>query len=77
MLPVHYYNFETSHFEKFSNFIGIAFQITDDILDVTSSSETLGKTARSDIHNKKSDLCQSFRIKKVTPTSRAENSKSR
>ena len=34
--------------------IGIAFQITDDILDVTSDAATLGKPVASDIENDKS-----------------------
>ena len=33
--------------------IGLAFQVVDDILDVTQASETLGKTAGKDVdHNK-------------------------
>lgn len=40
--------------EKFADSIGIAFQITDDILDVTASSKQLGKPVGSDIANKKS-----------------------
>jgi geranylgeranyl diphosphate synthase type II len=35
---------------------GIAFQIQDDILDVTKTTEQLGKTANSDIANHKSTL---------------------
>ena len=40
--------------EKYAENIGIAFQITDDILDVTSTSEVLGKPVDSDIGNDKS-----------------------
>ena len=34
---------------RFSRNIGLAFQVMDDVLDVTASSETLGKTAGKDI----------------------------
>ena len=34
--------------------IGLAFQITDDILEIVSSKETLGKSTNSDIKNHKS-----------------------
>ena len=37
--------------KSFGNKIGLAFQITDDILEVTSSKETLGKNINSDIKN--------------------------
>jgi farnesyl diphosphate synthase len=33
--------------------IGLAFQVVDDILDVTQASETLGKTAGKDLHSNK------------------------
>jgi farnesyl diphosphate synthase len=33
--------------------IGLAFQVVDDILDVTQASETLGKTAGKDFHHNK------------------------
>ena len=36
---------------RFGNKIGLAFQITDDILEVTSSKETLGKNINSDVKN--------------------------
>lgn len=39
--------------EKAAYEIGIAFQIQDDILDVTSSLETLGKPVGSDVKNRK------------------------
>ena len=39
--------------EKIASDIGIAFQIQDDILDVTSTTEELGKPIRSDEKNEK------------------------
>jgi geranylgeranyl pyrophosphate synthase len=39
---------------RFSRNIGLAFQVMDDVLDVTASSETLGKTAGKDITADKS-----------------------
>ena len=39
---------------KFSKKIGLAFQITDDILEVISDKETLGKNINSDTKNQKS-----------------------
>lgn len=44
---------EISRIEKIAENIGIAFQIQDDILDVTSSLEVLGKPAGSDEKNHK------------------------
>ena len=40
--------------EEYCNNIGLAFQIVDDILDVTSDEETLGKPIGSDSENEKS-----------------------
>lgn len=40
--------------EAYAESIGLAFQIVDDILDVTADSETLGKPIGSDGENKKS-----------------------
>jgi geranylgeranyl diphosphate synthase type II len=40
---------EVAHLRCFGQKIGLAFQIADDILDVTQSSEQLGKTAGKDI----------------------------
>ena len=40
--------------ESFGKKIGLAFQITDDILEVTSDKETLGKNTDSDLKNSKS-----------------------
>ena len=40
-------------FKEFASHIGLAFQITDDILDVTQTEEVLGKNKNSDIKNNK------------------------
>ncbi len=42
-----------NEFEKLSGYLGIAFQIQDDILDCTSTFEKLGKPIKSDIKNNK------------------------
>lgn len=44
---------ETDRIEKIAKNIGIAFQIQDDILDVTSTTEILGKPVLSDEKNQK------------------------
>jgi farnesyl diphosphate synthase len=44
---------EMNVLERFGGKIGLLFQITDDILDVTSTSEALGKTAGKDLASKK------------------------
>jgi farnesyl diphosphate synthase len=38
---------------RFGASIGLAFQVMDDVLDVTADSGTLGKTAGKDAHNDK------------------------
>ena len=45
---------ELSLLREYSKFIGLSFQIIDDVLDVTIPSDQLGKTAKSDLNNKKS-----------------------
>ena len=42
-----------NEFDVFAKNLGIAFQIKDDILDVTSSEEELGKPIKSDEKNEK------------------------
>ena len=42
-----------SALESYGAAIGLAFQVVDDILDVTADSATLGKTAGKDAHNDK------------------------
>lgn len=45
---------DTKALHVFSRNMGLAFQVMDDVLDVTASSETLGKTAGKDIAAEKS-----------------------
>lgn len=44
---------QTHHLRCFGSSIGLAFQIVDDILDVTQTSEQLGKTAGKDLASEK------------------------
>ena len=47
---------EIGKMEEIAGKIGLAFQIQDDILDVTSTTEILGKPVHSDEKNEKNDL---------------------
>ena len=50
-------NASTDNLKKisvFGNKIGLAFQVVDDILDIESTTETLGKDVGSDVENEKS-----------------------
>ncbi len=51
--------------ESFCENLGIAFQIQDDILDVTGSEEELGKPIGSDAENEKSTYVTLFGIEKA------------
>ncbi len=55
---------ETSAAECYAEKIGLAFQIVDDILDVISDTETLGKPIGSDVENKKVNYVTKFGIDK-------------
>lgn len=57
-------NDEIEKLSKFGYYIGIIFQIVDDILDKTSDSETLGKTANSDERNNKFTYVDLYGIEK-------------
>ena len=50
---------------KFSENFGISYQIIDDILDVTSAAEVLGKGIGQDIKNKKATLVALFGVEKA------------
>lgn len=53
---------------KFGHHIGLAFQIQDDILDVTADSETLGKPSQSDIAANKSTYVSLLGVEKAKQT---------
>lgn len=44
---------EIRKLSEYAHYIGLTFQIIDDILDKTGDTQTLGKTSNSDIRNKK------------------------
>ncbi|MCI9613994.1 MAG: polyprenyl synthetase family protein [Dorea sp.] len=56
---------EVKKVEKIAGYIGVAFQIQDDILDVTSSQETLGKPVHSDEKNEKTTYVTLVGIEKA------------
>lgn len=45
---------EIAYLRSFAQYLGLAFQVQDDILDITVSTDTLGKTAGKDIQVEKS-----------------------
>lgn len=44
---------DISHIREYASRLGLLFQITDDLLDVTQATETLGKTAGKDVASDK------------------------
>ncbi|MCI5147271.1 MAG: polyprenyl synthetase family protein, partial [Candidatus Electrothrix sp. AR3] len=50
---------------EYGNALGLAFQIVDDLLDVTASTEQLGKTAGSDISQGKATYPSFFGVEKT------------
>ena len=52
--------------EKYAENIGLSFQITDDILDVKSTADVLGKPINSDIKNNKTTFVTLYGIKEST-----------
>jgi geranylgeranyl diphosphate synthase, type II len=55
---------DVQRIEKFGQLIGLAFQISDDILDVEGSTEKLGKRTGSDASNNKSTFVSYYGIEK-------------
>ncbi len=51
--------------EKIASNIGLAFQIRDDILDLISTSEELGKPVKSDVKNHKTTYVTEFGMEKA------------
>ena len=51
--------------EQIAKYVGIAFQIQDDILDVTSTEEVLGKPVFSDQKNEKTTYVTLFGLEKA------------
>lgn len=56
---------EREQLKKLGFTLGLAFQIQDDILDVTSDTETLGKPVGSDIENNKSTYVSLLGLEKA------------
>ncbi len=56
---------EQSSIEKYASKLGLLFQITDDLLDVTQQSETLGKTAGKDVAAEKATYPSHFGIEQT------------
>jgi geranylgeranyl diphosphate synthase type II len=56
---------EKSVFEQYADAIGLAFQIKDDILDVTSDIETMGKSVGKDFTEEKSTYVSLFGLEKA------------
>lgn len=52
--------------EKIAKNVGIAFQIQDDILDVTSTKEVLGKPIHSDEKNEKTTYVTLFGVERAS-----------
>jgi len=48
--------------EEYAECIGLAFQLVDDVLDVTSTSAELGKPVNSDVENNKSTLVSLYGV---------------
>lgn len=61
----------------YGEYIGIAFQIVDDILDVTSSAEELGKPVGSDAENQKSTYVSLLGVEKCRDMAKSYTEKAK
>jgi geranylgeranyl diphosphate synthase, type II len=62
---------QVENLRKFGQAIGLAFQIIDDILDVTQTSEQLGKTAGKDVASEKATYPALFGLEESRKKARA------
>lgn len=62
---------DVQRIERFGQLIGLAFQISDDILDVEGSTEILGKKTGSDVINNKSTFVSYYGIEKSKEMAKA------
>lgn len=60
------HNGDLDSWKEIGKLIGLSFQIQDDVLDVTSTSEQLGKNANSDLENNKSTYVSIMGIQEAT-----------
>jgi octaprenyl-diphosphate synthase len=58
--------------ESFGENLGMAFQITDDLIDYTEAKETTGKPSGLDLRERKVTLPLIFTLAKASPSSRRE-----
>ncbi len=61
--------------ETYAQALGLAFQITDDILDVTGNPEILGKPTGSDLHNQKATFVTLLGLEKAQAAADEETNK--
>ena len=63
---------DSQKYRSYGNNLGIAFQIIDDVLDITQSTEVLGKPAMSDLSEGKSTLPYIYLYERATQEVRQE-----
>jgi octaprenyl-diphosphate synthase len=63
---------EESALAKYGHDLGMAFQIVDDVLDLTASEDVLGKPVASDLREGKVTMAVIHALQRCTPTERAQ-----